>query len=256
MTDKSVFDANAITVEVGDQKILMGSWRFPREGSFSQLWNIVVGARTTLSTTLKALDAIRMNGRLSDEAKKSDSHDEAMTALVDIGKRQRALDSFFQTYRSDFLSIVSVKPYGGPNAQVDVTLDCEIARMFRELKGQDRSDYIKRLISGEYSREADAVMRLPKTLFQMDDKSREAIESAAIRRAQPAAVEEYQQLEEALNTTQWLLRQVVDRITKNSSLSIEDQIVALGRDAWAPFVKPLGSPEAMKALAERYLNAA
>lgn len=256
MTDKTVFDSNAITVEVGDQKILLGSWRFPREGSFSQLWNIITGARTTLSTTLKALDSIRMNGRLSDDAKKNDSHDEAISALVDVGKRQRALDNFFQTYRTDFLNLVSVKPYGGPTAQIDVTLDCEIARMFRELKGQDRSDYIKRLISGEYSREAEAAMRLPATLFMIDDKTREAIESSAIRRSQPAAVAEYQQLEEAINTTQWILRQVVDRITQSSSLTIEDQIVALGRDAWAPFVKPLGSPQSMQALAERYLGGA
>lgn len=252
MSDSTNFDSNAVEVRAGDKAILLASWRFPRDGRFSQLWNITTGARATLSTFLKSLQGIQEDPRLSEVAQKEDSKARALEALKDLGQRQRGLNSNIEANRAEFLKLSAIAPYSGQTAAADAVVDCEIAALFRSLSGDARADFLKRMLSGEYHRELDAALRLPPSLMGLTPEARSALESSALQRREPDAVAEFSEYFEASRTTQWILRKVFDHILGASSLTVQEQMSALGQEAWEPFVK-LGPKAAMQALADRYV---
>ena len=139
----------------------------------------------------------------------------------------------------------------GATAAADAVIDCEIPRHFRTLTGDDRGKFISRMISGEYEREIDAALRLPASLFGLNEETRIAVGNSALQRKNPGAVAEFRELSEGVNLAQFIMRRVYDRIVGASALTIQERMQALGKDAWQPYVKE-GSDKAMNAMAERY----
>ncbi|WP_457788330.1 hypothetical protein [Pseudomonas sp. PL-6] len=251
MTESTNFDPNALEVLQGNHRILLASWRFPRDGNFAPLWNAANSSRGTLSLLLKKLDAIKADARLSEVAQSEDSKAAAVAALEDLGQSQRALLSAVNRFNAEFMKLASVTPYGGATAAADAVIDCEIARHFRTLTGDDRGKFISRMISGEYEREIDAALRLPASLFGLNEETRIAVGNSALQRKNPGAVDEFRELSEGANLAQFIMRRVYDRIVGASALTIQERMQALGKDAWQPYVKE-GSDKVMNAMAERY----
>lgn len=252
MTNIQEFDANAVDVETPDRTIRLAIWRFPRDGRFSQLWNITTGARAALSVMLKRIHSIKDDRRLSEDAQKEDAKEAALDSLRDIGQRQRALNEGLTKAQSELLQLAAIPGYAGQAAAAEAVIDCEIARHFRSLAGEERSAYLKKMFSGEYEREIDAFLRLPHSLTGLQEEARRAVSNSALQRRSPGAVAEFEQYFEAAETTQWILRKVVENILSSSMVTPQEQMQALGRDAWEPFVK-VGSPEVNAALASRYV---
>lgn len=200
MTESTNFDPNAIEVLQGKHRILLASWRFPRDGKFSQLWNITVGARATLSQLLKKLDSIKEDPRLSEVAQKEDAKAAALEAMEDVGQRQRALNTAISKSEAEFMVVAAIPQYGGATAAADAVIDCEIARHFRTLTGDDRSEFIKRMLSGEYEREIDAALRLPDSLFGLTQEAKLAVGNSALQRKNPGAVDEFRELSVSKNS--------------------------------------------------------
>ena len=63
MTESTNFDPNALEVLQGNHRILLASWRFPRDGNFAPLWNAANSSRGTLSLAFSRVAICTSPGR-------------------------------------------------------------------------------------------------------------------------------------------------------------------------------------------------
>ena len=241
-------DLDEVTIENGGKFYFLASWKHPRDGDFGILWNIAMNARAATANMLDLLENIRMNERLSDEAKRDDSKEVAMKALTTLGAQQRKLNEFEAGVDNERLKLAQIPDADAAQAVVDVAL----ADYFRALSGENRMGMIAELAAGSQARMVDAVLRLPAVLFGLTDEVRSVIEANAIARRAPDEVRILADKAQAVRMTQQVISKCVKIVTQSSMLDMQEQITSLGRDAWQPHVRG-GAPDAMAALANRYL---
>lgn len=243
------FGIDDLTIDGPDKTHYLATWRHQRDGKFADLWHTATGGRAVASGFLNSTAAIKGDQRLSDSAKREDSKAKTLEALRDLGDRQRGLNSKLAALHDERSKLAAVPGYNGDAALA--TVDIAIASHLRSLTGTERERAIADLAPGGDQRMVEAVLRLPRALTGLSPETHAVVTSRAIERANPEAVQEMQELDEAAQAAQRVLSKAFHLITDGADLEIKDLLVNLGDGAWQQHVKA-GNPEAVEALARRY----
>ncbi|TLP74745.1 hypothetical protein FEA48_11055 [Pseudomonas nitroreducens] len=211
----------------GGKDRIIGMWRLPEDGVFSELYSIASEARNHVTGLQIAYQNIHGDIRRSEVAKREDGQKSAKERLYFLGQLQRKLDGARAAIQERASLMSAVQPYRDGDFTT-VQIDLALASQLREMPPERRTSI---LFLGTDKRYVDAALRLPRELTGVSAEWYAKVQREAMVRANPREAQEIEELLLAAEDAQDTVRTAFSIIAGDGGIPLDDRVDAAGDSA-------------------------
>lgn len=216
-----------LRAESGGKSRLVGMWKSPETGPFSDLYAVAREARNHVEGLQIAAMGIINDDRRSDSAKQEDIRATAKDRLYFLGQLQRDFQKYKEKVKERADKLTAVMPYRD-NDPIAVQIDLALAAQLRAMSPAERN---ATLLAGTDKAYVDAALRLPRELSGVSSEWYARITKEALVRANPREAQEIADLTEAADAAQDTLRTAFGLISADADISLDERVDAAGEAA-------------------------